>query len=66
MQFQHNISLLFGRMVIVDMWSPIPAIASYTWASSTPAMANWVGRCEMCMGGLRQGYRELHTGELHT
>jgi hypothetical protein len=30
------------------------------------ATVNWVGRREMCVGGLRSGRRELHVGELHT
>ena len=31
-----------------------------------PATVNWVGRREMCVGGLRPSCRELHEDELHT
>ena len=67
MQFQRNISLLFGRMdPHLGVWSSILAVVGCTRASSTPATTNWVGGCEMCMGGLRPGCCELHVGELYT
>jgi hypothetical protein len=48
------------------VWSFISVVAGCMQASYAPPTENWVGGCEMCMGGLRPGCRELHVGELHT
>ena len=46
------------------MWSSIPVVANCARVSSALAVTNWLGEYEMCAGGLRSGYRELHAGEL--
>ena len=54
-----------GEWICVGMWSFISAVAGCTLVTSTPAMANWVGGREMCVGGLHPGCRELLASELH-